>query len=146
MAHVRRQIRDAVAARLTGLATTGARVAASRVHPVAAGAGPTLAVYTVEEEAERTAFGRDPLLDRALSLAVEIYVQAEDFDDVIDQVAAEVEAALGGWEPAAPKLREVALAATEISAHGEGDIKAGIARLTFDIRYVTRASEPSIAL
>jgi hypothetical protein len=146
MSHVRQQIRAAVVARLTGLATTGTRVSASRVHPVARGAGPTLAVYTLDEESERMSIGADPEMDRTLTLGVEVLVQSAEFDDQMDDVCAEVEARLGGWRPGDPKVRELVLVSTEIQPHGEGEVTAGSCVMGWQTSYVTLASDPTIAL
>ena len=50
MAHLRKQIRDNFVTALTSLSTTGSRVYASRVYPMAAANLPGLCVYAKSEE------------------------------------------------------------------------------------------------
>ena len=50
MAHLRKQIRDNVVTALTGLSTTGSRIYASGVDPIAAANLPGLCVYAESEE------------------------------------------------------------------------------------------------
>lgn len=92
MAHVRRQIREAAAAALTGLATTGSRVSQSRMAPRRAGDLPCLLVETAEERIEQ---GAQTRLTRELTVLVRAFAKANTaLDDTLDQIAAEVETAL----------------------------------------------------
>lgn len=98
MAHVRKQVRDAVIARVTGLATTASRVYASRVDPLEVGMVPGLIVRNGDELVERVALGMpSPLVRRAQTVIVAPHVRATSaIDDALDQVAEEVEEALLG--------------------------------------------------
>ncbi len=95
--HARQTIRETVAATLTGLATTGARVYQSRGWPVR-DAAPALSVYT---RSEARVEGEDGLSStvtlRVLRLVVELSIPVGlDSDDTLDQASAEIEAALYG--------------------------------------------------
>jgi hypothetical protein len=50
VAHVRQQVREALAIQLTGLTTTGAKVFQSRVYPLESSDLPCLLIATEEEE------------------------------------------------------------------------------------------------
>ena len=64
MIHFRTQIREAAAAALIGLATTGANVFQSRLHPIAEAKLPCLLVNTDDEEI--SALSIHPLVHRSL--------------------------------------------------------------------------------
>jgi len=84
MAHARQQIREAVLAAVTGLATTGANVFVNKITPQEAESLPNLLVYTNGEQSEADAMGASRGLMRSL-------------DVVIDATAAERERK--SWEP-----------------------------------------------
>jgi hypothetical protein len=91
--HARKQIRDYVVNGLKGLTTTGDRVYPGRTRPLAAGHPPTLLVYLRSETSERAVRGRPPSLDRGCTLHIEGRTATADApDDLLDQIAAEVEA------------------------------------------------------
>lgn len=90
MTHVRKQVRDAFKARLS--AVTGVvTVTGARAHPFALGELPALAVMVPNEVIELE--GREPLtMMREVAVDVVIYASgAEDIDDDLDAIAAEVE-------------------------------------------------------
>lgn len=98
MSHVRQQIREQVAAYLTGLATTGSNVFQSRPRnrPTLPSQTPALHVYTEgEDDAAATLGGPIGQLDRILRVRVALLaVQDVDFDDLVDTMLAEVETKL----------------------------------------------------
>ena len=95
MAHLRKQIRDNVVTALTGLSTTGNRVYASRVYPMAAANLPGLCVYAKTEEVETTTITRPRTQFRTLTLSVEGFVVATSgLDNTLDAISLEVEEAL----------------------------------------------------
>ena len=61
MAHARQQIREAVLAAVTGLATTGANVFVNKITPQEAESLPNLLVYTNGEQSEADAMGGEPV-------------------------------------------------------------------------------------
>lgn len=92
MPHVRQQIREAVAAAVTGLATTGNRVSQSRMAPRRAGDLPCLLVETADERIEQGAQNR---ITRELTVLVRGFAKANAaLDDTLDTIAKEVEVAL----------------------------------------------------
>lgn len=91
--HVRRQLREAVAVAVTGLATSGARVFKTRLYPLQSTDLPALLISTPGEEAAPTHV--DGGLDRRVAVEIVALVKATDnVDDLLDQMAAEVEVAL----------------------------------------------------
>jgi hypothetical protein len=96
--HVRRQIREAVAARLTGLATTGARVYVNNVDPLATTELPALTIRNGAETVERMSIASpNAVVRRAQTLIVTAYARAASAPwDTIDQICQEVEVALLG--------------------------------------------------
>ncbi len=94
MAHLRKQIRDNVVTALTGLSTTGSRVYASRVYPMAAAKLPGLCVYAKSEEVETTTTTRPRTQLRTLTLSVEGFaVATSGLDNTLDAISLEVEEA-----------------------------------------------------
>ena len=95
MAHLRKQIRDNVVTALTGLSTTGSRVYASRVYPMAAANLPGLCVYAKTEEFETTAITRPRTQVRPLTLSVEGFaVATSGLDNTLVAISLGVEEAL----------------------------------------------------
>jgi len=142
MAHARKQIRDAVVATITGLPTTGSRVFASRVYPLAAGTDlPGLLVYTVDEASEVNGMSRPRTLHRVLTLRVDAVARAaSSLDDTLDTICAEVEAALSNTKPAG--VMDLFLASTEIELTRAGDQPYGIAHMQFQIAFNTKENAP----
>lgn len=147
MAHVRKQIRDAVALLVTGLDTTKANVYVSRTYPVDLSAldeKSALLIYTLTEQSERHAMG--VALVRLVSVAVQGLAQINDtIDDTLDEIAAEVEAALGGSDLNG-LVDEFVLTASEFSIVGEGAEEAGSVRMTWTARYYTDETDAETAL
>lgn len=141
--HVRKQIRDAVVVKLTGLPTTAGRVFVGRTRPLAQAHAPTLLVYMRSETKRRAVAGRPPLLERVAILDIEGRVsEAVPPDDLLDQISAEVESAMfetldlrGGF------LGGLALnivpVSTELIAEAQGDRHIGGVRVEYQVTYRT---------
>lgn len=137
MAHMRTQIREAVATALTGLSTTGANVYQSRVYAIDSNDLPALRIYTESETSEtHSVTGPRPLL-RTLQIIVEGVARATaDVDDVIDQIAAEVEAAIGGSNLSG-LVYDLILTGTELTLSREAEQPTGMVRMTWMTQYRT---------
>lgn len=145
--HVRNQIREAAAAALTGLATTGANVFQSRVYPLQDAELPGLRIYTDEESIEYDDAGIDNVLERTLSLVVEACAKANtDLDDTLDLILKEVEIALAGAQTLGGLCKYVELESIANELSGEGEKVTGVGRFTFRVAYYTKQSTPDIAL
>ena len=95
MSHLRTQIRQRIVTNLTGLTTTGGNVYDTRVYPLAGNKLPGIAVYTKSEATEYETMSPPRTLRKTLTAAIEIYVKmTSTFDEVLDTIAAEIEAAL----------------------------------------------------
>lgn len=147
MAHARKQIRDAAVTLLTGLATTGANVFPSRTLAVPPDKRPALLVYTTEEDSEPLTMGADPTLERlAVLMVVGQADAAEDIEDLLDQIASEVETAFGADPKLGGLVKDLSLSETSKGLTGEGEQEQGMIRMTFDVEYHTARSDPDTAL
>ena len=147
--HLRRQIREAAATLLTGLATTGSNVFQNRVYPLQDGDLPALRIFTQAESVEANTIGADParLQERTLSLVVEGCVKDPDgFDDTADAICKEVEVAIAGNNTLGGLCKWVQLTSTEIEMDGETAQPIAIVRLTFQVFYITALNAPDVAL
>ena len=143
MTHIRQQIRDAVVARLTGLATTGGNVFGSRVYPIQPNEMPGVLVYSLRETADAETMGHPRLLVRRADIAVEVLATANaDLDDTLDTAAKEIEVAIAADMTLGGVCRDIMMTATDITLKGDGDKIAGSARLTFEVIYTTAENDP----
>lgn len=93
--HLHKQIRDALVTALTGLATTGSRVYANRLMPMADANVPGLRIALDSEESNVLTMHQPHTQDRTLNLVVECCAKAATgLDDTLDQISKEVETAL----------------------------------------------------
>lgn len=145
MSHVRQQIREAIAAEVTGLTTTGSNVHQSRIWNFEAGDLPCLSVFTNSETSETVSLGET--MSRIMQVAVEGYVrQAADTDDTLDTVASEVEVAMASDQTFGGLARASELSGTEIAYSTEGERVVGVVTLTYQVQYYTASNAPDTAL
>ncbi len=146
MAHVRTQIRDRVGSVLTGAVTlVSGRVYKSRVYPLSTDNLPALTVLTGSESSALMAMGAKTL-DRTVTIFVDCYVSVTDsFDDDVDALATQVEEAIAGDFDVNGLAKTAVLQSTEIDFSGESDTPVGIARLSYDVRYVTTIGDVETA-
>ncbi|WP_299393277.1 hypothetical protein [Pelagibius sp.] len=145
--HMRKQIRDAAVAALTGLPTTGSNVFPSRVREIPVERLPALAVYTLNEESERDAMGPPGTapLARVVELAVAaVAEEAAGLDDRLDQICAEVEGVLGGTTFSG-LVKGTVLEGTEVTIEGDKRQPLGVARMTLSVLYRTPEGDPTTA-
>jgi hypothetical protein len=148
--HMRTQIRNYVVPGVTGLPTTGANVFVGRTRPLPNDHPPALLIYTRTETSVRAVAGRPPLLERPCTLHIEGRVlTASPPDDLLDQIAAEVEAAVaalidynagiffGGL------VQNVELTGTESFAKAEGEKHVGGVALQYRVTYRTAEGLPT---
>ena len=134
MSHVRTQLRTALVATLTGLATTGNRVHASRMRPQGADQMPCLLVTTNDEQIDSTV---DAILLRDLSVSIRGFAMGNSaLDDTLDQIALEVETVMAS-NPRAIFER------VEIDYDDELEKPVGAITLTYRIQYYTTAADPA---
>lgn len=144
--HLRRQIREAAAALVTGLGTTGARVFQMRIYPLQAAELPGLLVFTNDETAERLTFPAPSIIERRLELVVEGYARAtSNLDDTLDGIAKEVEVAIGGDHGLGGLAKSATLRSTQVEMV-DADQPVGMVRMIFDVVYMVREGAPDVAL
>lgn len=146
MPHYRQLIRDEIVENLTGLATTGANVKATRLSNYTDNELPAITVYTLNETSDILTMGlySDRILRRELDVAVEITHTGQAGDDALDNIAAEIEQALDD-----PKLNAYAknmiLTATEISFDDSSETIKSKMRMSYRITYDTKPTNPTSA-
>lgn len=147
MSHARQQIREAVAAAVTGLATTGTSVKQSRIYPLDDAKLPGLAVFTTEEavDDEQSSISSGGITQtRNLDVVVEGYAKINDtLDDTLDTIAAEVETAIHADLTLGGLVKHIELTGTDITLAGEGEKMAGVVKLTFDAMYRVNITDPT---
>lgn len=93
--HLHKQIRDKIETALTGLTTSGARIYANRIQPMADANLPGLRIFADDEQVEPQTFHAPYLQERTLRLVVECCAKSTTaLDDTLDLMSNEVEKAL----------------------------------------------------
>ena len=132
---------------LTGLTTTGSNVYQSRVYPLENINLPALIIYTKSETSEPIVIGTNRVMSRELSVIVEGYVKAtSNFDDTIDTISKEVEAAIAADRTLDGLSKDCYLESTEIEYTGEGEKPLGYVSLTFITNYYVQETNPDVAV
>ena len=141
MAHIRKLIRDDIETTLTGLTTTGSNVFASRVYPIQTAKMPGLCIYTSSETIEAQTIKPPRGLIRSLEVSVEAYVESAVADDVLDTIAAEVEAAMTTDLTRGGNAKDTRLVSFEADFAGEGERPVVVGRFIFEILYSTTEAD-----
>lgn len=146
MSHVRRQIREAAATAVTGLATTGARVFQSRIYPLRDADLPCLLISTDDEQIESDNVTDDFPQRRILTLTVKGVVKAtDDLDDSLDAIAEQVEPALIG-NLLGNRLKQCTLSSISVDFDDSLEKPVGVVTLQFQTVYFTAPAAPGTAL
>lgn len=147
--HARQQIRDYVVAGLSALATTGDNVFVGRTRPLPRDHDPALLIYTRTETSSRAVAGRPPLIERINILHVEGRTStAEVPDDLLDQIAAEIEAGMAAMIDYNAAIffgglvQNVEPPSTEIVVRADGEKHIGGVRLSYRVTYRTAEGAP----
>lgn len=146
MPHGREQIRAAFATALTGLATTGDNVFTGHPYPLAAGERPGLVVVAPVEAIDPDGDLAGSKLDRNVTLVVIGYAGGEDVEDTLDDIAAEVEAAVAASVAIAALVKYAMPTGTVVTVAGGGRQREGEIRLSFDCRYRTARSNATVII
>ncbi len=120
---------------LGGATAAGQRVFPTRTNPIFEIELPCIAVYTLNEPAER--YNEAPRRNkRTVRLAVEIVHELNDtLDDALDDICEQVENLLLPNDTLNGKAADVQLVETEIVTLPEGQRPIGAARISFDVTY-----------
>lgn len=148
MAHVRQQIRNALATVLDGLTTTGSNVFANRVAVLQEDELPALVVTTNAEQIGVIDI-HGGLLERTMRVDISAKAKAIDnVDDVLDTIAEEVETVL--LDPANNTLNGLCagmmLVGFEVNLNEDLEMPVGELVMQFDVLYNTGAGAPSVSI
>jgi len=147
VAHVRQQVREALAIQLTGLTTTGAKVFQSRVYPLESSDLPCLLIATEEEENEYLNINFPSSVHRRINASVKAVVEnIADLDDVVDTICSEIEVAVATDVTLGGAVRAIKLLNTSIEIETEGEKPVGIATMVFECEVFTLENAPDTAL
>lgn len=145
--HLRRQIRDAVLAKLQGLTTTGINVFSDRVYALSDEELPALMVKTESESSQPNAMMASRLMQRDLSITVSAYVKAvSNLDNTLDQICKEVEMALAADTSLGGLTKDLYLTATNMTLEGSAEKPRGLTEMTFTVSYYVKETAPDVAL
>ena len=145
--HLRRQIRERIAADVTGLVTTGSNVFQSRVYPLEDASLPCLLVYSTSEESEILNQGTPRLQARTLNITIQgVAAESSDIDDKLDLIAKEIETALSADRDINSLAQDSFLTSTEIEINADGAKTVGTLRLNYQIDYRVYDNAPDVAL
>ncbi len=135
---IRTQIRNAVATLLTGLATTGSRVFASRVHPLTANDLPALLVYARDEQVEYITSTTPREQVRVMSLEVRGVLSAvTGADDTADLIAQEVESAMASDSSLGGLVARMDITSIEIVTDQAAESTVANVVMSYDLTYNT---------
>jgi hypothetical protein len=113
------------------------------VHALGKDHEPSLLVFFRREESAADAMGRPVPLRRVATFSVIAEVtKATAIDDTLDQIAAEVEAAMGADLTLGGKARDSELQLTESAYDGGGETPIGQYRMDFAVEYRTQQNDP----
>lgn len=145
MPHVREQIRDAAVTACTGLTTTSTRVYRERLYQLRGADLPGLRIYCGAEQVEPDRLGASHGLQRDMELIVEGLAKAtSDLDETLDDICAEVEAALCADITLGGKAKLLYLSAIDDPEQSdESDQPTGLVRLRFRVQYRTLNTTPT---
>jgi hypothetical protein len=142
MAHQRKLIRDAAVGKLLAQTDAGSKVYANRIKPFTSNGWtselPAIVVYTMDEQAEIfNAAPREYL--RTVQLVVEIQAAAdESLDDVLDNIADQVERAMLRDDTLAGTVNNLLLVRSRMALRDEGETLIGACIVQFDAQYLDR--------
>ena len=146
MAHVRKQIRDAIVTALTGLTTTGSNVFRSRIYPLEQAKLPGICIFTRSEAVEFDTLTMARSINRVLDVQVEAYVSATaNYDNTLDQIAVEVEEALSADVTFGGLAKDTQVTAFEADFSGDGEQPVAVGRFTVTVQYRTAENDVETA-
>ena len=146
MPHGRQQIRHAWATRLTGLTYTGDRVYKSKIRPSSKAKVPNLNIWTKDDETDHELTTINYRIERQLLTIVEIRDRptgSVPVDDSLDEIAAEVEAAVMTDPTFGGLVRSTIISSTRLDTSGEAERVTGLLTLVFKSRYIHYAADPT---
>jgi len=141
--HARARIRKLVAAKLTGLASTGDNVFPSRSFPLTREKLPSISVYTPEETVTSLTLATPVRLHREVSVFIEVHaLQDAEVEDVLDTCALEIEVAMSQDFVLDEHQLSTQLQATTTQTLDDADVPIGVMRMIYLIPYSTTEATP----
>lgn len=146
MATVRSQIRDAVVAALTGLATSQSRVFKNRTLELQDGDLPGLRIYTNEEDTATASLGISRIRETTMVLRVEACSKkSSGMDDELETMIGEVLTAIDANQGAGG-AKYIEPRRLEIEMEGAAEKEVGVAKMSYEVFYITAQGRPDVAL
>lgn len=149
MSHARQQIREALATAANNLTTTEDRVYQSPVYPSGDSHLPGLNIFTLTDKVVRRGDRLRNLQWRELEIEVQARAKppdGTDLDDQLDDICAEVQAALMGDPTLGGLVRDLYPGDVEMALSGDLERPVGVARMTWRCRYLIDAADPTTIL
>jgi hypothetical protein len=144
MSHARQQLREQVAAALTGLSLTGTRVFQSRFYPLERTDLPGILVFIDEDSIDYMSMSASPILKRETLVRVQAVAKANaDLDDTLDTISAQIETAMHGASLSAKSKNFIG---TQIDIDSSGEQPVGTSTLTYRMMLFTTQADPQTAL
>lgn len=149
MAHARESIRKAVVTAVTSLTTTSTRVHSRPLHTHLVADLPNLSVVTANgPETKSSSFENEysSMEMRALPVTIEGRVcTLTDYEDTLDDIAAEVEAAMMTNAALWALANDVELLSTAIEIDGDGEKPVGVITMEWVVTYRVDSTAPTTA-
>lgn len=140
--HLHKQIRDKIETALTGLTTSGARVYANRVQPMADANLPGLRIFADDESVDVQTMHAPYLMDRALRLVVECCAKSTTaLDDTLDLMSKEVEVAMASGITISSRVMVPIYGGMSFDDE-QSDKPVGIKRLNYTLTYSCMSNAP----
>jgi len=141
MAHIRRQVRDAVAARLSA---QGLTVHTSRVWPLERAQLPVVLVYVSDEELESMAAGGATRgLQRRMTVRIEAVAHASrTVDDDLDALGVKIELALATDRTLGGTTCDLYPMSSRLSAEEQGERTFGVLTMEYRALTATNMNDP----
>lgn len=144
MSHVRQQLRESVAAVVTGLPVTGGRVFKNRIYQLGENDLPCLMIASDGDSIEPLTIHYPYEQQRSTRISIDAYVKAvSGYDDTLDTICKEVETAIANVSVGLAK--GLYLRGTQIE-FDQGEQPIGRARMVFVKDIYTVSNDPETAL
>lgn len=142
--HVRRQLREAIAAAVTGLTTTGTNVFQSRLYPFSVNDLPCLRIVSDGDQVQAQTVNHPYTQMRTTQITIEARaIATQDLDDTLDQICKEVEIAISS---AAGIAKSMYLLGTRIEMEALGEQPIGVATMIYSKDLYTASNAPDVVL
>src|SRR3990167_6145831 len=141
--HLRRQIRDATQALLTGLTTTAARIYVSRAeeHPMQADELPGLRLSTPNETIETLTMGVGRIRERIMHVQVELVVKSTGTPAAtVDAMRKEIEIAIDADPTLGGLVGWIELRSMSVEQDAQADAPVAMGTALFEALYHTAAA------